>query len=331
MTDRAWSGHEFLTLSDDALAALGIGTSEIVAAIENALRAQAGGQLHSPPKAALTVPDRRYYMTTLGTADAPPLTVVKSVMVSPRNPARGLGGVEGAIFVQDSETGLLQAVMGAGWITAARTAGLSSVAAMRLANPRSQIAAFVGCGVQARSHLTAFAELFPLREIRAVGRGQANIDRLCGQARGLGLAARACTAQEALEGADLVVTSIPLDHETPPFLEAGWLKPGAFAAITDLGIPWHDAGMQAFGTLVIDDLEQEAATHPKLVDPALVTTDLGGLVTGARPAAYDPDTRAAFVFRGMAVGDYAASALALERARAAGMGTRVPMPPATGL
>ncbi|MEM9048749.1 MAG: ornithine cyclodeaminase family protein [Pseudomonadota bacterium] len=331
MTDDAWAGHGFLTVSDDALAALGIGTDAVVEAIEAAIRAAADGALRSPPKAATTAPGGRYYMTTLGTADAPGVTVVKSVMVSPRNPARGLGGVEGVILVQDSETGLVQAVLGAGWITAVRTAGLSAVAAKRLARPDAQCVAFVGCGVQARSHLDALAALFPLEEIRAVGRGAVNVDRLCARARSLGLAARAATPRDALEDADIVVTSIPLDHDTPAFLDAGWLKPGAFAAITDLGIPWHDASMPAFGTVIVDDRAQEAAAPVKLVEPALVTGDLAGLVTGNCPARYDPQKAAAFVFRGMAVGDYAAAALAFARAQRAGIGTKVSMPPATGL
>ncbi|SEQ84140.1 ornithine cyclodeaminase/alanine dehydrogenase [Nitrosomonas sp. Nm51] len=66
-----------------------------------------------------------------------------------------------------------------GWVTAARTAGLSAVAAKRLAKIDSSVAAFIGCGVQARSHLKVFADLFPLTEIRAFGRGAENRDKLC--------------------------------------------------------------------------------------------------------------------------------------------------------
>src|SRR4029077_21124974 len=94
------------------------------------------------------------------------------------------------------------------------------------------VAAFTGCGGGARSHLDAFAALFPLQEVRAFGRGSANRDALCRAAEALGcrtVAAR--TAREALDGADLVVSTVPLTPRPDPFLDARWLKSGAFAAM----------------------------------------------------------------------------------------------------
>jgi len=314
----------YLFLSDDTLADLGITTAEVVASIEKAVLAQANGSLWMAPKSAVVPGDGRYMMTTLSAADEPDLIVVKSVMVSPRNPARGLAGINGAILLLDSETGLLRAVADANWITAARTAGLSAVVAKRMADPQSTSIAFVGCGVEARSHLKAFAELFPLTEIRAYGRGRPNIDRLCSAARDKGLEARACTTpQEALEGADLVVSSITLSFDVKPFLDARWLKPGAFAAITDLALPWIPDGMSAFDSIIIDDRAQESASAQPMVDPQLVSGDLVELVSGKATAAFAPDKRSAFVFRGLALGDFAVAALAYARAVSQDRGTLV--------
>ncbi len=302
-------------LDDAALRALGVSTFEVVDAIEAAIRAEAAGALLTAPKSALLPGDGRYVMATLSTSDAPSVTVVKCVTVAPDNPKKGLAGIEGAIMVLDSATGVLRAVMDAGWVTAVRTAGLSMVAAKRLANPMAARVGFVGCGVQARSHLDAFNEHFPLTEVRAFGRGAANRDALLAYARGKGLAASAAaTPQEALDGADLVVSSITLDYSVAPFLDARWLKPGAFAAITDLAIPWAPESLGAFDAVVIDDLAQEAASPKKMVAPELVRGDLEGLVAGDPPLAFDPASRTAFVFRGLALGDFAVAALALERA-----------------
>lgn len=314
----------FLYLPDEAMAALGITTAEIVESIEQAVLAEAGGTLWTAPKASFLPGDGRYMMATLAATDDPPVIAVKSVMVSPRNPARGLSGVNGAIMLLDSETGQLHAVMGANWVTAVRTAGLSAVVAKRLANPGSASIAFIGCGVQAQSHLDTFADLFPLAEIRAFGRGQENIDRLCAAAHGRGLRANPCgSAREAVDGVDLVVSSVTLSYGLEPFVDARWLKPGAFAAITDLAIPWRPEGMAAFDAVVIDDTAQEAATGKPMVAPALVAGDLRGLVTGKLEAGFSPGRRAAFVFRGIAVGDIAVAGLAYQRAVAAGVGTRV--------
>ena len=308
--------RNILLLSDDVLTELEIGTGDVIAAIEKAIAAEASGAVFTAPKSAVLPGAGRYMMTTLSTGDLSGLTIVKSVTVSPRNPARGLRGIEGIIIVQDSETGVLRAVMEAGWVTAIRTAGLSCVVASRLANPRSHVASFVGCGVQARSHLSAFQDLFPLTEVRILGRGRANIDRLCAQADQYGLKAVVCeSAEEALDGADLVVSSVTLSFELEPFLNAGWLKPGAFASITDAGTSWRPGDMNKFGMLIIDDVEQEKASVKKMVDPKLVHSDLAGLVCGDSQAAFDPSVRSAFVFRGLAIGDYAVASLAYAQAQ----------------
>ena len=315
---------EIILLSDDALSGLGIGTGEVVEAIEAAFRAQAHGRICTTPKSAIVPGDGRYVMTTLSTSVDPGFTVVKSVTVGPRNPDRGLKGIEGAIVLHDSETGLLRAIMGSSWVTAVRTAGLSCVAAKRLANPNSSVIAFVGCGVEAHSHLDAFCDLFPLAEVRALGRGQANIERLCASAQRKGLKSLACSSpQEALDGADLVVSSVTISFDLKPFLDAHWLKPGAFATITDMGTPWHPQQMGAFDTVIIDDLAQERANERKMVDPKLIDGDLAGLVIGEVPAAYDAGKRAALIFRGLAIGDFAVATLAYSRAMASGKGSPV--------
>lgn len=310
-------------LSEDVLQALPITTGQVADAIEAAVRADIDGGLWTAPKAAVLPGDGRYMMTTLAVGDDPALIVVKAVTVSPGNPARGLDGIEGNVFLQDSETGVLRAVMGAKWITRVRTAGLSVVAARRLANPVSAVVTCVGCGVQARGHLQAFAEIFPLTEMRALGRGQQNIDRLCEMAEGLGLQSRQCLdPREAIEGADLIVSSVPVTSGVAPFIDAHWMKPGAFATITDTGGPWHQSGMAAFDLAYIDDHRQEAAMGKPMIDPGLVSGDLRDLVDGPK-SLFDLERRTAFVFRGLAVGDFALAGLAYAQALQAGKGVPI--------
>ena len=306
---------DFLYLSDERLAGLGVTTADVIDCIEDTLRAKAEDKVWAAPKASILPGDGRYMMATLAASDTPGIIAVKSVIVSPRNPDRGMPGINGAIMLLDSETGALLAVMDANWVTAVRTCGLSAVVAKRLANPRSSSVAFVGCGVQAHSHLNAFAELFPLTEIRAFGRGAANVEKLCAAARDRGLEATASTsAREALEGADLIVTSITLSYDVEPFLDARWLKPGVFAAMTDLALPWVPESMTAFDTVIIDDTEQEAAMDKTMVDRVLVQGDMTDLATGAVTAGFAADKRAAFVFRGLAIGDFALAAHAYTKA-----------------
>ena len=309
-------GGGFLHLPDSAIEALAIPPGEIADAIEAALIAKSEGRLHVAPKSALLPGGGRYMMSTLAVCDEG-LTVIKTVSVSPDNPGRGLPSINGAILVLDAETGLLKSVMGANWITAHRTAALSAVVARRLADPASTSIGFVGCGVQARSHLAAFRALFPLQHVLACGRSAASRDAFCEEALALGLDARAADPEETLRGADIVVTSITLDYTVEPFLDAAWMKPAAFAAITDLCIPWMPDSLARFGTMVVDDLEQERAAERPMMDAQAIAGDLTDLVTGRIGELKQP---AAFAFRGLALGDYAAAVLAYSHARKAGAG-----------
>lgn len=307
------SGNQLSYLSDEDLEGLGIQTSEVADAIESALLAKSDGRLHTSPKTAILPGDGRYAMSTLAVGEDG-FIVTKQVTVCPNNPAKGLPAINGAIMVMDGQTGILRAVLGANWITAVRTAALSLVAARRLADPKSETVAFVGAGVQAHSHLTAFSGLFPLKSIRVFGRGKANAERLCQRAREMGFEAEiAATAKGALSDADLIVTSITLDYSIEPFLDARWLKPTAFAAITDACIPWLARGMTAFETVIVDDRTQEAESAKPMLPHQQVTGDLMEIVSGAADFTVR-DRPAAFAFRGISLGDYAAAVLAVRRA-----------------
>ena len=303
-----------LNLPDATLETLGITPTEIADAIEAALIAKAEGRLHVTPKSALLPGGGRYMMSTLAVGDDG-FTVLKTVSVCPDNPGRGLPAINGAILVLDAETGLLRAVMGANWITAHRTAALSAVAARRLADPASSTIGFIGCGVQARSHLAAFRTMFPIKTVLAFGRGKTNRDAFVSEAADSGLTATAATSDEVLEQADIIVTSVTLDYTIEPFLDATRLKPGAFAAITDLCIPWKDDSLAALKTIVVDDIDQETTAERPMVPANRIDGDLTDLVAGRITKT---DRPAAFAFRGIALGDYAAATLALRRAERLG-------------
>ncbi|SDW06350.1 ornithine cyclodeaminase family protein [Nitrosomonas oligotropha] len=302
-------------LSWDLLQSLQLTPQEISFSIEHLLLGRKRQQVWNAPKAVITPPDGRYMMATLAAADDPPFLAVKALVLNPDNPKNGLASINSLVTLLDSRSGLPLAVLDGNWVTAVRTAGLSAAAAKRLARPDASVAAFIGCGVQAHSHLQALAALFPLTEIRAFGRGTTSRDTFCRSAEKMGLAAVASeTAREAMHDADLIVTSITLSPQLVPFLDARWLKPGVFVTMTDLAAPWLQESMAAFDRIIVDDLEQEASMDKPLVDPALVHGDLTGLVTGDAAGRCMADERTAFVFRGLALGDLAVAGLAYQRA-----------------
>ncbi len=311
-------------LSEQDLATLGIATREVIDAIEQTIALVDAQRAWSAPKAVILTEDGRYMMAALAAADEPQLLAVKTLVLNPRNPERDLPQINGLVTLLDSDTGLPVAILDANWITAVRTAGLSAVAAKRLARKDARSLALIGCGVQARSHLHAFAELFPLEKVLLFGRGWANIDRTRTEADRLGLRTDVCEdANTALADADLVVSSLTYAPGMAPFLDPKKLKPGAFATVTDLAAPWFKEDFAALDRVVIDDLEQEAAMPNKLLPEDLISGDLAGLVLGRLPGRQSPDERTAFVFRGHAMGDLALAMLAWQRWQQA-RGARIP-------
>lgn len=301
-------------LSEEQLSGLGITTSEVVDSIESLISSLENRTAWSAPKAVILPEDGRYMMAALAATDDPPLLVVKTVVLNPRNPERGLPQINGLVTMLDSSSGLPVAILDGNWITAVRTAGLSATAAKHMARKGSSIAAFIGCGVQAKSHLQAFSDLFPLKEIRLFGRGQSNIDSLCEDASIRSISHVVCdSGEEAVMGADLVISSVTYSANLVPFLDANWLKAGSFSAITDLAAPWKKESFSALDQITIDDMEQEAILPNKLAPPEFVTGDLSGLVLGKFAGRNKDSDRNAFIFRGHALGDLALSALAFQK------------------
>ena len=296
------------------LTSLEISTAEVIQSIETLIRNFSNELAWSAPKAVILPDDGRYMMAALAAMQDPPVLAVKSVVLNPDNPERGLPQINGLVTMLHSETGLPLAILDGNWITAVRTAGLSAVAARHMAWKNSSVAAFIGCGVQALSHLKAFSDIFPLEEVRVFGRGKKNIDKLCRSARRMSLKPTVCfSGHEAIRDADLIVSSITYSASLSPFLDANELKPGAFASITDLGTPWIRDSYPAFDMIVIDDLAQEASQPNKLVPPEYTTGDLSGLVLGEFSGRNNEHDRNAFIFRGHALGDLALSALAYRK------------------
>ena len=301
-------------LSNEQLSNLGISTNEVINAIETLLSNLDNGTAWSAPKAVMLPEDGRYMMAALAATDNPSLLAVKTLVLNPRNPERGLPQINGLVTMLDSNSGLPVAILDGNWITAVRTAGLSATAAKYMARKDSSVVAFIGCGVQAKSHLHAFSDLFPLKEIRLFGRGQANIESLCEEATKLSLSSVVCdSAQDAVMSADIVISSVTYSAKFVPFLDASWLKQGAFAAITDLAAPWKKDSFAVLDQIAIDDLKQEAALPNKLLSPEFVTGDLSGLVMGKFVGRSQDSERNAFIFRGHAMGDLALSVLAYQR------------------
>jgi len=150
---------------------------------------------------------------------------VKVVTFVPRNAEIDLPTHLATILLHDPATGALLSIMDGRLITEMRTAAVSAAASKALAAPGSKVLAILGSGVQARSHLEAFSVVHRLSEVRVWSRTPASREAFVAEiAKGGGpRAVAAPTAEEAVRGADLVVT---VTSSRTPVLEGRWLKEG---------------------------------------------------------------------------------------------------------
>ncbi len=317
--------ESLLYLRREDVIGLGITTHDIIDTIESLLRQVDKGRAWNTPKAQILPGDGRLFMSMLAASDEPPLIAVKSLGMNPANAGTGIEAIGALITVFDGRTGAPKCIMDGDWITGVRTAGLSATAAHHMGRKDSKIICFVACGLQARCHLESFAQIFPLEEVRAVGRGAKNRDQLLALTRDMGLKAEAYNDPDAaLAGSDLVVSSVPHTGIKEPFLDPESLSPGAFVSMVDLTKPWKKEGLRGLDRLVIDDADQERAmTADPMVAPEIIAGDLKDLATGRLKGRNNDDERLAFAFRGLALGDLALATLVYTKAQEQGVGSRL--------
>lgn len=314
-----------LYLSSADIAALAPTALDAARAVEEVFALKTAGRTRMAPKTAVTLNETDAAQAMVGMIAEPAVAGVKWVGVVADNPARGLPNINGLIVINDARTGLPRAIMDAAWITAARTAACSGVTAARLARSDAACAGFIGCGLQALSHLDALRLARPgLRRVRYFGRGASSKATFSRRAAALGLVAEeAATPREAVEGMDIVISSVPPAPGFQSFLDPDWLAPHAFVSAVDLGRCWHQSNWRAaFARVITDDRAQSQAliAQGKLLDGGPFDGEIGEILTLSAPPA---EGRSALLFAGSSLCDVALGAAIEARARALGIGTEL--------
>lgn len=198
--------------------------SLLIPRMKEALTALASGQAKNPPRQVLPVAGGALGLMPAA-SEALGLLGAKVVGVFPGNETRGLNPHQGSVLLQNSETGLLEAVLDGSAITARRTAAVSAGATDQLARPEANSLALFGTGLQARLHAEAMHAVRPLKRLFVYGRDQEKAAALAHQlAADLKVPARATTSPAAaLERADLACLCTAATY---PYLSSDQLPPG---------------------------------------------------------------------------------------------------------
>ena len=296
--------------------ALGIDHAALVAALEDAFRASHAGEIVGRPKSTVNQPDGAFFIGALAAWAKRNVGIFHCIMgPPPANLAPGEAHYRTYQLLTDYGRGTPIAMIDGTFTSTMLPAGITAMGARALARPDSRIATIVGAGQQARVNLAALAEIFPLAEIRILGRSPVNAENFAREIRHRGLQARIMTdAEEAIRGADLIVSTVPSGPALKPFLDPAWVTPGAFVSAVDLGRSWRD-GFEAFDRIVTDDRPQAVMQHAegRVRYGGAYDTEIPELITGARPPRERAEDRIVMIHPGNIVGVLGITALIHER------------------
>jgi alanine dehydrogenase len=320
-------------LSGPDIEALGISNADIVAAVQDAVRAHGEAQVVLEPRVHL-VPDNGgagHFNVLRGHLSAPGVSGVKVVGDFVSNHAVGLPSELGLLTLYDAETGVPLSIMDATMITASRTGAMTALGARYLARQDSRILGHVGARGTAFWNVALLDEMFSLDEIRVTSRRPESREAF---ARQLASVTRApvravASSDEAFEGADILVEASRLT-EPEPLLRTGVVKPGAFV------VPYGTISaveldlLDVIDKVVVDDWRESQSGRfgalRRHVDTGRLSAEsvyaeLGQIVTGRLPGRERDDERILFWHRGLPILDIAVGMMILQRAEQQGVGT----------
>jgi alanine dehydrogenase len=311
-----------LTASD--VSALHLAPSDMCRAVLDIFSERATEGALARPKLAIELGPGHAFQSLCAISRGLGLAANKWLGMTPPSPGRP-GVIDALVALNDLDTGRLVALLDGGAITALRTAAMSAAAAAYLARFDARTIGFVGCGLQARTHLAALADLLPhLDRVLAFDGSRASTRAFAAEAASQGRQVEIIDDAEALvRASDVLVTSVPMQPGLTPFLDPAWIAPGAFVAALDVARSFCPDGLRRLDLVATDDHEQQAQQPLSAALGPLGTfdADLAALAAGVRRGRTDPAQRTMFLFRGFALGDLAVAALAFRSAERRGVGT----------
>jgi alanine dehydrogenase len=258
---------------------------------------------------------------------------VKCVNVHPDNPLKNnLPTVMGVIELFDPKSGFPLSVMDGTWITNMRTGAAAGVGTKYLARKDSSVLGIIGAGKQAFTQLMALREVMDIEHAKVYCRtcsSRENFAKMANERFGININAVA-TAEEAVKGADVVVTVTPANK---PVLKTEWIEKGTHINAMGADAPGKqelESGILKKSKIFIDCWEQ--ARHSGEinvpVDEGIITRDsitakIGDVITGKAEGRVSDDDITIFDSTGLAVQDVVTAWKVYEKAVKIGVGTSI--------
>ncbi len=319
--------EKLLYLSRADVEACALDTAEIIERLDLAFAVKGQGGVDLPPKPEIRPRPDSFLHAMPCYVSGDEAAGIKWVGAFPDNPEKGLPYISALVIMNDPDTGLPLAVMDGTWMTAWRTAAVSAISAQYLARRDSKVLAVCGAGVQGRTNLSALAlVLKELEEVRIYDTSSDNLARYLDEMAPLHPKLKlkpAGSAQEAIRGADVVLTAGPIFKEPKPVIAPEWLKPGCLGLPLDFDNYFTPEAFLACHKFYTDDWDQLEYYHRLGSFPSLPQerTDLGDLAAAKAPGRENDEEIIMACNLGIAMDDMVVGALLMEKAKEKGLGT----------
>ena len=298
------------TLTDPEIARV-LTYERLIPAMERALTAFSSGEVVQPVRNLIAIEPGQRYLGVMPAVMSESMGA-KLVCFYPKNAAAELPTHLATIVLFESATGQPLAFLDGRRITEMRTAAVSAAITRHLAPRDARILALLGSGVQAQAHLEALRHVCRFEEVRVWSRNAAHAQQFAARH-----GARAMGAEDAVRGADVIVTATSSQEAV---LRGEWLKRGAHVNAVGACLPtWRELDDDAMrGGIVIVD-SREAALRESgdvILSQAPIFAEAGEVFAGRRHVPREATT--VFKSLGLAVEDVATARLVYEAATAGG-------------
>lgn len=241
------------------------------------------------------------------------------------------------ITLFDQDTGEIAGLVDGYHVTALRTGATSAVAIDRMAPAGPVTVGVLGSGTEARSHLQAAAAIREISSVKVFSPTSANRERFADDFESqLGVPCRAVSsAQEAVEGGDIVIAAARSNDETP-ILHGDWLVPETLVVSVGSTMPeQHEIDSRTVEVCdlivcdMIDEVVEETGDFLDARKAGVAFEDklasLNELVRGSLDDRLAAARQPMFKSIGSAIQDIAVAELAFNRAVEQGLGVELPI------
>jgi ornithine cyclodeaminase len=326
--------HEILYLTRKDIDRLELSVEEIMQQVELGLKCHGEKKVVMPPKAYLDLEEKYKGHFNILRAFVEPIETagVKVIGDYVNNFQENLASELALLTLYNPRNGLPMAIMDATTLTWMRTGAVTAIGAKYLARKDAGIIGHIGARGTAGMNIRALCTLFDIKEVRVTSKRTSSREDFAEMLRQnfhIPIEAKE-TVEETVKDADIIVEATRMT-KPETLIRKEWMKPGAliipygWMMAVDPDLPFE------MDKLVVDDwiqCQQGGSLFPLIKDGRLLEEhihgEIGEICAGIKPGRTNPSEKILFWHRGFAISDVMIGSLALEKAKALGIGQRLP-------